>query len=165
MPPPVIRRFTPADRDAVIAMILPIQRGEFGLAITAEDQPDLADVAAYYQRGAGEFWVAEAAGKIVGTIALKDIGGSEAALRKMFVVPALRGQRAGLAGPLLASLLDHARARHVHRLFLGTADRLAAAQRFYAKHGFTRVAAEDLPAGFPRMAVDTMFYRLALTGS
>ena len=39
---------------------------------------------------------------------------------------------------------------------------MLAAQRFYEKNGFRRVAVEELPPGFPRMPVDQVFYRLDL---
>jgi hypothetical protein len=41
---------------------------------------------------------------------------------------------------------------------------LVAAQRFYEKHGVGEIGPADLPAVFPRMAVDTKFYRVALDG-
>jgi hypothetical protein len=44
-------------------------------------------------------------------------------------------------------------------VYLGTIDRLRAALRFYAKNGFVEVQKESLPASFPRMAVDTRFFR------
>ena len=39
-----IAPFTPADRDGVAQLIVGIQRGEFGIAITYDDQPDLKDI-------------------------------------------------------------------------------------------------------------------------
>jgi hypothetical protein len=66
-------------------VILPIQQEEFAISITAEDQPDLLAITDFYQTGTGGFWVAKAAGRVVGTIGLKDIGNREAALRTMFV--------------------------------------------------------------------------------
>ncbi|MGY3208804.1 hypothetical protein ACVWVS_002444 [Ewingella americana] len=38
-----IARFEPEDSPAVTALILPIQNQEFGVTITAEQQPDLSD--------------------------------------------------------------------------------------------------------------------------
>ncbi|TCN22498.1 acetyltransferase (GNAT) family protein [Sinorhizobium americanum] len=90
-----IRRFSAADEQGVIDVILPIQRQEFGIAITAEDQPDLRAIPEFYQTGDGDFWVAAVGERIVGTIALKDIGGTEAALRKMFVASDFRGREHG----------------------------------------------------------------------
>ncbi len=157
-----IRRFAPADEQAVIDVILPIQREEFGIPITAEEQPDLRAIPSFYQAGLGDFLVAEADGRVVGTIGLKDIGSARGALRKMFVAAPYRGRTHGVAQALLTRLLDDAASRGVRDIFLGTTDKFLAAHRFYEKNGFTAVAAEALPAEFPRMAVDTRFYRLSL---
>lgn len=157
-----IRRFEPADQAGVAKLIVSIQNEEFGIAITAEDQPDLQEIPDFYQRDAGDFWVAEAAdGAVVGTIALRDIGDGAAALRKMFVHPAHRGAK-GVARALLDTLLDHARAHGLTRLYLGTTDRFLAAHRFYARNGFALIDPTLLPPTFPRMMVDTRFYALSL---
>ncbi len=157
----VVRDFGDDDSARVIDLILSIQRQEFGLSIAAADQPDLAAIPDFYQTGAGGFWVATLDGVIVGSIALKDIGRSAVALRKMFVAPEGRGA-AGAAMALLETALGHARAQAVTDIYLGTTDRFLAAHRFYEKSGFAPVAPEDLPNAFPRMAVDTRFYRLRL---
>jgi N-acetylglutamate synthase-like GNAT family acetyltransferase len=149
-------------RDAVVALIVAIQRDEFGFAIGAADQPDLLDVAAFYQTGSGGFWVACDGDAVVGTIALRDIGGGQAALRKMFVAASHRGRAHGVAARLLARLLDAAVDAGVGEIFLGTTEKFVAAHRFYEKHGFERIAPEALPPAFPRMALDTRFYRRAL---
>lgn len=157
-----IARFAPPDRDGVIDVILPIQREEFGIPITAADQPDLAAIPDFYQSGLGDFWVAKADGTVVGTIGLKDIGNRQAALRKMFVAAPWRGRAHGVAARLLAELLDAARARGIETVFLGTTDRFLAAHRFYEKHGFAEMAPDALPPAFPRMAVDSKFYAIRL---
>jgi len=164
MSPLRIRRFEPADEQAVIDLIVPIQREEFGVAITADDQPDLRDVAGFYLAGAGTFLVAEIDGRIVGTIALKDIGSRQGALRKMFVAASWRGREHGVAAALLRRLLDDARAAGVEEIMLGTTEEFRAAHRFYEKNGFAPVARTDLPPSFPFMALDTRFYRIMLTG-
>lgn len=155
----VIRAFRPGDEQGVIGVILPIQREEFGVAITAADQPDLSAIPDFYQQAKGGFWVAEKDGVIVGTISLKDIGNDEAALRKMFVAAEVRGREFGVAARLLDRLMAHAAETGLKVILLGTTDKFLAAHRFYEKNGFTEVAADDLPASFPRMAVDTKFYR------
>ena len=157
-----IRPFTPADAQAVIDVILPIQREEFGVDITAADQPDLRVIPDFYQQGSGNFWLAEVAGHVVGTIGLKDIGAGQAALRKMFVTAAYRGRQYGVGQALLERLLHDARASGVTEIFLGTTDKFLAAHRFYEKHGFDVAPVDALPERFPRMAVDSRFYRLAL---
>lgn len=153
----VVRPFEPRDAAGVVDLILPIQREEFGFDVTLDDQPDLKDVPGFYETGAGGFWVAEAAGRVVGSIALKDIGNGQGALRKMFVAATHRGAE-GVARRLLDALFAHADAHGIRAVFLGTTERFLAAHRFYEKHGFARIGAEDLPATFPRMHVDTRFY-------
>lgn len=156
-----IASFRPGDRDEVIDLIVSIQREEFGIPIDTRDQPDLVAIPAFYQAGAGGFWVARASGRIVGTIGLKDIGGGAGALRKMFVARTHRGPP-GVAAKLLERLLAAARSSDLHHLYLGTTAAFVAAHLFYERNGFRRLAAERLPPGFPRMAVDTIFYELEL---
>ncbi len=141
----------------MLAFIVAIQHGELDIAITAADQPDLADVAGAYQAGGGEFWVARADGLVVGTIAAIDIGGDAVALRKLFVAREHRGG-SGLAARLMDTLVAWARARGVRTIYLGTTAVMNAAHRFYEKHGFALVDPEELPPSFPRMSVDSRFY-------
>ncbi len=154
-----ITPFSPGAEQEVLALILAIQRQEFGLAITAADQPDLADIPGFYQSGRGNFWLARRDGSLAGTVALKDIGDDLCALRKMFVAREHRGAAGGgVAAALLATALDWARGRGVRGIYLGTTERFLAAHRFYAKHGFAEIPPTVLPPGFPVMAVDTRFF-------
>jgi N-acetylglutamate synthase-like GNAT family acetyltransferase len=159
-PAPDIRisRFEPADQQGVIDVIVPIQREEFGIAITADDQPDLKSIPDFYQVGTGDFWVAKQGRQVIGTIGLKDIGAQQAALRKMFVAAPFRGREFGVAALLLNRLLEESEERGVKDIYLGTTDKFLAAHRFYEKHGFTEVARTELPERFPVMAVDSKFY-------
>jgi len=159
-----ITRFETGDEQGVIDLILPIQREEFGFAITAEEQPDLGAIPDFYQSGRGNFWVARCKGKIVGSIGLKDIGNGQAALRKMFVASPFRGREFGVAASLLGRLLDEARQGAISEIFLGTTDRFLAAHRFYEKHGFVEIARTELPETFLLMAVDTKFYVFRVAG-
>lgn len=155
-----IRAFVKADEQGVVDLILPIQQGEFGVPVTLQDQPDLLEIPAFYQIEGGGFWVAEAEGRIIGSIALKTFSNSQGALRKMFVAAPWRGKQMGVAQALLQTLLAHANKTGTEEIILGTVEILRAARRFYEKNGFVRVALEDLPPAYPRMAVDTLFYRL-----
>lgn len=157
-----IRPFAADDADAVLSVILPIQREEFGIDITADAQPDLRVIPDYYRSGKGQFWVAVWNGAIVGTLGLKDIGNNQAALRKMFVAAAVRGSEHGVAARLLDRLFAHARETGLTDIFLGTTDKFVAAHRFYEKNGFSEIAKADLPRSFPLMAVDSKFYRYKL---
>lgn len=146
-------------QDPVLNLILHIQRDEFGVPVTAEDQPDLKSIPDFYMRGAGNFWVALDQDNIVGTIALLDIGDRTVALRKMFVAATHRGKAHNVAAALLQSAIDACRANDVRDIYLGTTEHFLAAHRFYEKNSFTEVPKESLPASFPRMRVDTKFYR------
>ena len=157
-----IRPFAAEDTAGVISVILPIQQEEFGIAISADQQPDLAAIPDFYQSGKGQFWVAERDGTIVGTLGLKDIGNDQAALRKMFVSAPARGKEHNVALKLLEALVAHARSEGIGDIFLGTTDKFLAAHRFYEKNGFAEVLREHLPQSFPVMAVDSKFYRLRL---
>ena len=65
----------------VVDLIVGIQRDEFEITITAEQQPDLRTIPSYYQTGSGNFWVALAENHVVGTVSLLDIGDQQAAHR------------------------------------------------------------------------------------
>jgi len=147
-------------REQAGALIVTIQRGEYGFDIGLDDQPDLRDIAGFYQTGRGGFWVAIADDRVVGTIALKDIGGDALALRKMFVDAAYRGREAGVAAALLETAVAWAERRRAGQIVLGTTERFHAAHRFYEKHGFARIEKDALPENFLFMPADTRFYRM-----
>lgn len=160
-----ITPFAPAHQPGIIALISGIQRAEFGLAITPEDQPDLMDIEGFYlsgTKGPGMFWTAlDETGGVCGSIALLNIGADaegqgQGALRKMFVRADCRGT--GLAQALLAALLFWCPGAGIGRLYLGTTERFLAAHRFYEKQGFARIDKTALPQSFPVMAVDSVFY-------
>ena len=154
--------YIPAFAQGVRDLIVPIQQNEFGISITYDDQPDLKDIPGFYQNGTGNFWLALDGSDVIGTIALKDIGNDQAALRKMFVAERQRGSDKGVALELLQTLLGHARMVGLKEIYLGTTAEFKAAHRFYEKHGFELIVPERLPESFPRMAVDTRFYKMSL---
>ena len=78
-------------------------------------------------------------GALAGVGGVEVQGDGHAELKRFWVDPARRGT--GIADALMASLLDHARARGVSVVRLETGDRQHAAMRFYARHGFVRVPA------------------------
>ncbi|MBI1244104.1 MAG: GNAT family N-acetyltransferase [Alphaproteobacteria bacterium] len=158
-----IAKFEPKDQPSAAAMVVEIQNKEFGVAITYEQQQDLIDPAAFFRKGAGEFWVARTPdGDVVGTIGLVEFAPGEGALRKMFVRADHRGSTHGIAQRLLDALLAHARSKRLQMVWLGTTALFKAAHRFYEKNGFSLVDEAELPPAFPRMKPDTRFYRIAL---
>ena len=149
-------------KDRVIDLILIIQNEEFGIPITREQQPDLSEIPKYYQVNNGGFWIARLNEKIIGTIALLDIGNNKGALRKMFVDKNYRGKEFGVGQKLLNSLVAWARQKGVTEIFLGTTEKFIGAQRFYEKNGFIELQKQDLPKGFPVMDVDVKFYQFSV---
>src|SRR4051794_40811661 len=115
-----IRRYQDKDYAQLVPFILDVQRDELGSPISAEDQPELQDIKRSYQRGAGDFWVAVEGTKLVGTVALFDLGGGQAALRKMFVARDFRGAPHRVGQRLLDALLEHAQSHRVKEIYLGT---------------------------------------------
>jgi N-acetylglutamate synthase-like GNAT family acetyltransferase len=166
MPPDVvIAPYASQAADQIFQLILPIQTEEFGIPITRRDQPDLDAIPAYYQQGLGNFWVASWGADVIGTIALKDIGNHQVALRKMFVHANHRGAARGVSLRLLQTAIAWCTQHLVTDIFLGTTGQFHAAHRFYEKNGFAEIDREHLPATFSIMRVDTKFYwrRLAPT--
>ena len=158
-----IQTYSSAYQQDVIDLILSIQQNEFGVAITLETQPDLKNIPSFYQKEAGNFWVAIIENKIVGTIALLDIGNNRGALRKMFVHKSYRGKEYRVGQGLLNTLLEWARQNNFKEILLGTTEKFIAAQRFYEKNGFEKIDKQLLPKEFPVMEVDVKFYRFLLT--
>ena len=149
-------------RQQVIDHILHIQREEFGVAVTLAEQPDLQNIAGFYQKDNGNFWVAVDNGTIAGTIALLDIGHARGALRKMFVHESYRGKQFGVGQALLETLLQWAGEKNFSDILLGTTEKFLAAQRFYEKNHFRVIDKNELPPEFPIMQVDVKFYTLSL---
>lgn len=147
----------------VIDVIVPIQREEFGIPITLEDQPDLKMIETFYQKGDGNFWVALVDGKVVGTIALIDIGQGQLALRKMFVRKEFRSAPFRTGQVLMDTAFDWMRKNGSREVILGTLDKFQAAQSFYRKNGFVEVAKKNLPPNFPAMTLDNTFFKKTLS--
>jgi N-acetylglutamate synthase-like GNAT family acetyltransferase len=158
MPHIKIESYKDEHKSQIIDLILKIQRDEFSVAITIEDQPDLLQIPSFYVKDKGNFWVALENNEVVGCIALKDIGNSQCALRKMFVAKEYRGKEKNIAQQLLDTLLAASKAKGVKEIYLGTIEKYHAARRFYERNGFIELPKEQLPENFPMMQVDNHFY-------
>ena len=159
----IIKEYQEEYKNEIIELILDIQQNEFHIPISKEDQPDLNDIANFYQAQNGNFWVAISDGYVVGTISLLDIGNNQGALRKMFVKSAYRGSRYNTARLLLQQLTAWSAAHNIVNIYLGTTAKFLAAHRFYEKNKFLQIAKESLPKAFPVMKVDTIFYTLHIS--
>jgi N-acetylglutamate synthase-like GNAT family acetyltransferase len=154
-----IAPYTDSHKQQVIDLIVPIQQEEFNIPITPEDQPDLQQIPVFYQKDNGNFWLAIADGKVIGTIALLDIGNQQGALRKMFVHNSYRGKIYGTGQLLLNTLFNWAQQKAYTEIYLGTTAKFLAAHRFYEKNAFEEITVPELPVSFPRMEVDVKFYK------
>lgn len=153
-----IQPYQDKHQQGVINLILPIQQIEFGVPVTIKDQPDLLIIPEFYQKNKGNFWVATDQENVIGSIGLIDIGHQAAAIRKMFVWADYRGKETGLGQALLDTAINWCKENEISSIYLGTVEQLKAAQRFYEKNDFHKIAVEALPDFFPRMPVDTHFY-------
>lgn len=159
-----IEPYTDGYKQQIVDLISTIQREEFNIPITPEEQPDLQQIPGFYQKENGNFWLAITDAGVVGTIALLDIDNHQGALRKMFVHKDYRGKEHGTGQLLLNTLLAWAQQKGYTEIYLGTTAKFLAAHRFYEKNNFKEVEVAELPARFPRMAVDVKFYRYGLQG-
>ncbi|MDD9303984.1 MAG: GNAT family N-acetyltransferase [Desulfobacter sp.] len=157
-----IDEFSMKYEDDILNLIVNIQQKEFGIDITAADQPDLCNIKGFYQVNKGNFWVALFNKKMVGTVSLLDIGHKQAALRKMFVNKRYRGNKYQVAQALLHTLLNWAQSNGIREIYLGTTPKFLAAHSFYGKNGFNEIAKRYLPSSFPIMKVDNKFYKYEL---
>lgn len=157
-----IQPFSSTQQQQVIDLVLYIQQKEFNVPITINDQKDLLDIDLFYKKENGNFWVAVDGEKVVGTIALIDIGNNLGTLRKMFVHKEYRGKEKQTSQLLLDTLIEWSNEKKIKAIYLGTIDRLIAARRFYEKNGFEEVTKSSLPLSFPVMQVDNLFYRRKL---
>jgi len=133
--------------EALDAYLIPLAPAEFHFGLDIEEMTR-ADTTVFVAR--------TDAGEAVGLGALKDVGddaGSRTGeVKRMFTVPAARGQRIGSV--LLEAICDRARTLGIGRLVLetGMGEGLAAAVRLYENHGFTECGAVlDYPdSGYSR---------------
>lgn len=95
----------------------------------------IAGMAKFFAAGAdGEIWVAEAAGQIVGSIAIVAAAPDTGQLRWFLVEPAFRGS--GLGRRLMDVAMDYCRQRRFRHVFLWTFRGLDAACHLYECYGF-----------------------------
>ena len=114
-------------------------------------EADLDDPAATY----AALWVALDGGRVVGSVALRDLGGDTLELKRMYLRQDQRGR--GFGKQLLLRALDWARAHDTKVVRLDTSERMVAAQHLYEAYGFERVAGDA-----PRQGQCRLLYELRL---
>jgi putative acetyltransferase len=97
---------------------------------------DVMEVEACYIETGGEFWVVESDGQVVATGAYFPIqrGEQAAEIRKMYLLPSVRGQ--GLGSFLLEQLEKAIAARGYRQIWIETASVLKEAVQLYEKNGY-----------------------------
>jgi putative acetyltransferase len=142
--------FEPGHADGFRSLVADTLR-EFGFEPDPELDRDLDDPAATY----AVLWVAVDEDEVVGSVALRDLGGGTVELKRMYLRPDQRGR--GVGKELLALALAWARASEMRVVRLDTSERMVAAQRLYEAHGFARV-----PGEAPRQGQCRLLYELRL---
>lgn len=145
----------------VIDLIQRIQVGEFDLPIQEEQKREWESISDAFQKNKGNYWVALLEGKVIGTIAVVDIGHKALELRDVFLDKAYRGPT-GYAKQMLDTVVSWAKGHEVNTIYLGTTLGFKAAHRFYEKSGFREVKRKDLPPFVQPMECDEKFYQLEL---
>ena len=135
-----IRPFTPADQDAVRALVLAGLQDHWG-TLDPTLNPDLNDISGWYGPLDGYTIVAQIGNEIVGTGTMYRVDELTAVLVRMSVSKAHRGQ--GLGKSLVRSLADEARSRGYARLICETTDTWQDAINLYLATGFRIVDQRD----------------------
>ncbi|HEY9642541.1 MAG TPA: GNAT family N-acetyltransferase [Coleofasciculaceae cyanobacterium] len=132
----LIRDWQPADRLTAAALIQSVLV-DYGLA----GEPDGADrdvlqVEASYWATGGQFWVVERQGQLVGTGGYYPIdrGSNAVELRKMYLLPEVRGQ--GLGRYLLTALEAAIASQGFTQIWIETASVLKEAVQLYESQGY-----------------------------
>ena len=153
-----IRAIEPRD-NAAVESIIRYCLTEFGANHegTAWADPDLGRFFELYQGEGRKYWVAEnEAGQVVAGVGIGPLPGADGVceLQKMYCLPEARG--VGVAYELLQLALTFA-AEYYQKCYLETLGNMTAAQKFYEKHGFTRI---DEPVGTTgHYACDVLYIR------
>lgn len=140
-------------------MIMSVQNKEFDIEFLPEDEIYImqAEKAFYYKNSCNFWYAVDAGGKVIGSIALKKISKHEGEVKKFFVCPEYRGQK--VAQALMLKLAQAAQKHKFNIIYLGTMDKLKAAQAFYSKVGFELIAKNSLPNYYEKCILDNLFYK------
>jgi GNAT superfamily N-acetyltransferase len=142
--------FEPDHADGFRSLVADTLR-EFGFEPDPALDADLDDPAATY----AALWVALDGGRVVGSVALRDLGGDTLELKRMYLRQDQRGR--GFGTELLLLALDWARAHDTKVVRLDTSERMVAAQHLYEAYGFERVVGDS-----PRQGQCRLLYELRL---
>ncbi len=132
----LIRDWHQSDR-AVAASVIRDVLIEYGLPWEPKGADrDVIEVERFYLAAGGEFWIVERQGQVVGTAAYYPIerGHQAVEIRKMYLLPALRGK--GLGKYLLQQLEEAIAAKGFKEIWIETASVLKEAVQLYQRSGY-----------------------------
>lgn len=144
----------------VFDLIERIQVGEFRIPILESQYKELESIPRSFQKNKGNYWTVFFNNKVIGTIAVLDIGHNAFELRDVFLDVEYRGT--GYAQRMFETVLAWSKQNDVNTLYLGTTLAFRAAHRFYEKNNFIEIARDKLPPYFQPMDCDEKFYMLTL---
>jgi N-acetylglutamate synthase-like GNAT family acetyltransferase len=114
-----------------------------------------------YQLPGRYYWIALQEQRVAGTAGIV-IESQYAILKSVFVAKAYRGAQLQVAYKLVQTATEKAIEHNCRILYLGTMAQFTAAQRFYQKQGYTRIAPGEVPADMLLNEFDTVFYKKEL---
>ena len=133
-----IQQYSPAYKDQVrtvigttLADISVLDREDLPI-----DDPDLEKIDEIYS-GKGRFWVALEDDRVVGTVAIRDLGDNVATLNRMFVLVDQHGS--GVGQRLFDEAMGFAQEQGFTKVVLNTHELMGRAHHFYEKNGFVRI--------------------------
>ena len=106
-------------------------------AVEKHDREILDDPRKFVVDPGGQIFMAVAASRAAGTVAMIPAGDGVMELTKMAVSPAFQGH--GIGGKLMARCVEYAREMRIKTIFLESHTKLAPAISLYRKHGFVEV--------------------------
>lgn len=157
-----IQPFEDKYQPEVVALIEQIQVGEFNIPIEDGQRKELQSISHSFQKDKGNYWIALFNEKLIGTIAVIDIGHHAFELRDVFLDKEFRGSIRGFARKLLDTVFEWSKKHEVEKIYLGTTHAFRAAHRFYEKHGFQEIARNQMPSYCQPMDCDEKFYQFDL---
>ena len=140
-----LRLFKEEDAEGVRDLILNILSKEYPFDKSAYSDSDLYKIGETYGGKREAFFVIEAAGKIVGTVGVKEESPSEALLRRLFVDPKYR--KKGYGSGLLSKAVDFCKAKGYKLMHFRCTDRMSEAMHLCMKKGFKETEKLDV-SGF-----------------
>lgn len=137
-----VRQFTEEDSADVVTIFRAINRqlapdamkAQFEAYIVLSVEDEIGRIPAYYFDRGGNFWVATEEQTLVAMCGVERINSVTAELRRMYVIPPVRGQ--GIARALLATLEEWCRLQGYLILTLSTSELQGPALGLYKSAGF-----------------------------